>query len=356
MVSIPEPTSQFERHLALQADGIGPFVEEHIDSKERAIEQFLETIVGHRAGLRHILTQVKSVAPTTTTVLLTGETGTGKELIAQAIHELSPRHSRKIVKINCAAIPAGLLENELFGHERGAFTGAVNSYAGRFSIADRGTLFLDEIGDISLETQPKLLRVLEEREFEAVGSTRTSKVDVRVIAATNLDLKKMVAKGSFREDLFYRLHVFPICVPPLRERKEDIPLLVRHFISQLSSQMNKDVRKVSDRAMRSMIAHSWPGNVRELLNFVTRGVILAAHGTFDLHPPENLPGPETFSDAGTLDETIRRQILAACWKANWRIGGRRGAAAMLGLKRTTLFYKMKRFGIQTPEDSSARGI
>src|SRR5882762_2780306 len=240
---------------------------------ERTESSFLDTIVGRRGSLRSILNQLEAVAGTNTTVLITGETGTGKEVIARAIHELSPRRNRNLVKVNCAAMPAGLLESELFGHERGAFTGAVNSHVGRFALADRGTLFLDEIGDMPLELQPKLLRVLQEREFEAVGSTRTTKVDVRVIAATNQDLKQMVSNQEFREDLFYRLHIFPIFLPPLRERKTDIAGLVTHFVKQFSVSMNKDIRTISDRTMRSMINHSWPGNVRELQNYVAGGAI-----------------------------------------------------------------------------------
>src|SRR5712672_2067666 len=315
---------------------------------ERAETSFLETIVGRRGSLRAILSQVEAVAGTNATVLITGETGTGKEVIARAIHELSPRQNRHLVKVNCAAMPAGLLESELFGHERGAFTGAVNSHIGRFSLADRGTLFLDEIGDMPLELQSKILRVLQEREFEAIGSTRTTKVDVRVIAATNQDLQQMVSNQEFREDLFYRLHIFPLFLPPLRERKTDIPGLATHFVKQFSVSMNKDIRTISDRAMRSMINHSWPGNVRELQNYVARGVILARGTTFDLLPPDNRVTLRAEPTSEKLEDTIRGEILAACHKANWQIGGPRGAAARLGLKRTTLFYKMKRLGISPP--------
>jgi formate hydrogenlyase transcriptional activator len=246
-------------------------------------------------------------------------------------------------------MPAGLLESELFGHERGAFTGAVNSYAGRFSIADRGTLFLDEICDMPLELQPKLLRVLQEREFEPVGSSRTLKVNVRVVAATNRDLGQMVADRSFRDDLFYRLNVFPISLPPLRERREDIPRLVEYFVNQYASEMSKVIREVSDRSMQSILSHPWPGNVRELQNFVARGVILARNTTFDLCPPQIVPKTESESCADSLQDKIRREVLAACRKTNWKIGGRYGAAALLGLKRTTLFYKMKRLGIAPPD-------
>src|SRR5271166_4234906 len=238
---------------------------------ERAQDSFLETIVGRRGGLRSILSQVEAVAPTNATVLISGETGTGKEVVARAIHELSPRRNRNLVKVNCAAMPAGLLESELFGHERGAFTGAVNSHVGRFALADRGTLFLDEIGDMPLELQPKMLRVLQEREFEPVGSTRTTRVDVRVVAATNRELRKMVLDREFREDLYYRLNIFPISLPPLRERKQDIPELVRHFVRQFAASMDKSIETISEDTIQSLVRYSWPGNVRELQNYVARG-------------------------------------------------------------------------------------
>src|SRR5580693_3905015 len=229
---------------------------------ERAEDPFLETIVGRRGGLRKILSQVEAVAPTNATVLLSGETGTGKEVIARAIHELSPRRNRNLVKVNCAAMPAGLLESELFGHERGAFTGAFNSRVGRFALADRGTMFLDEIGDMSVDLQPKLLRVLQEHEFEPVGSTRTTRVDVRVIAATNRDLRQQVRDREFREDLYYRLNIFPISLPPLRERKADIPELVKYFVEQFAESMDKTIDPISEGTMQSLVRHSWPGNIR----------------------------------------------------------------------------------------------
>src|SRR5271170_1742265 len=253
---------------------------------DRLQHPFLDTIVGRRSGLRAVLSQVEAVAPTNATVLITGETGTGKEVIARAIHELSPRRSRNLVKLNCAAIPAGLLESELFGHERGAFTGALNSHVGRFALADRGTLFLDEIGDMPLELQPKLLRVLQEREFEAVGSTRTTRVDVRVVAATNQDLKQMVRDREFREDLYYRLNVFPIYLPPLRERKADIPELVEHFVQQFADSMDKTIETISEETMRALVRHAWPGNIRELQNYIARGVILSNDGIFEPGPLE----------------------------------------------------------------------
>src|SRR5580765_335227 len=317
---------------------------------ERTESSFLDTIVGRRGCLRSILSQVEAVAGTNTTVLITGETGTGKEVIARAIHELSPRRNRNLVKVNCAAMPAGLLESELFGHERGAFTGAINSHVGRFALADRGTLFLDEIGDMPLELQPKLLRVLQEREFEAVGSMRTTRVDVRVVAATNQDLKQMVRDREFREDLYYRLNAFPIYLPPLRERKADIPELVEHFVQQFAGSMDKTIETIPEETMRSLVRHPWPGNIRELQNYIARGVILSNNGIFEPGPLDRYESPEPENVNPTLEEKIRREILAACHSAKWRLGGPEGAAARLGLKRTTLFHKMKRLGIARPAD------
>ncbi len=319
---------------------------------QRTESSFQDTIVGRRGSLRSILSQVEAVAGTNTTVLITGETGTGKEVIARAIHELSPRRNRNLVKVNCAAMPAGLLESELFGHERGAFTGAINSHVGRFALADRGTLFLDEIGDMPLELQPKLLRVLQEREFEAVGSTRTTRVDVRVVAATNQDLKQMVRDREFREDLYYRLNAFPIYLPPLRERKADIPELVEYFVQQFAASMDKTIETISEETMRSLVRHCWPGNIRELQNYIARGVILSNDGVFEPAPLESCEPLEAEQEIAnpTLEEKVRREILAACQRANWKLGGPRGAAARLGLKRTTLFYKMKRLGIAAPAD------
>jgi formate hydrogenlyase transcriptional activator len=249
-------------------------------------------------------------------------------------------------------MPAGLLESELFGHERGAFTGAVNSHVGRFALADRGTLFLDEIGDMPLELQPKLLRVLQEREFEAVGSTRTTRVDVRVVAATNQDLKQMVRDREFREDLYYRLNAFPIYLPPLRERKADIPELIEYFVQQFADSMEKTIETIPENIMRSLVRYPWPGNIRELQNYIARGIILSNDGVFEPPPLENWaplePEPEVANS--TLEDKVRREILAACQRANWKLGGPRGAAARLGLKRTTLFYKMKRLGVAPPAD------
>ena len=317
---------------------------------ERGQSSFLDTIVGRRASLRYILGQVEAVASTNTTVLITGETGTGKEVIARAIHELSTRRNRNLVKVNCAAMPAGLLESELFGHERGAFTGAINSHVGRFALADRGTLFLDEIGDMPLELQPKLLRVLQEREFEAVGSTRTTRVDVRVVAATNQDLKQMVRDREFRQDLYYRLSAFPIYLPPLRERKADIPELVEYFVQQFADSMGKTIETIPQDTMRSLVRHHWPGNIRELQNYIARGVILSNDGIFEAAPLESCEPLKPEIANPTLEGKIRQEILTECQRANWKLGGPRGAAARLGLKRTTLIYKMKRLGIAPPSD------
>jgi formate hydrogenlyase transcriptional activator len=321
-------------------------------NEDRQEPPFVETIVGRRGSLRGILSLVEAVAPTNMTVLIAGETGTGKEVIARAIHEFSPRRNRSLVKINCAAIPAGLLESELFGHERGAFTGAINSRVGRFGLADRGTLFLDEVGDMPLELQPKLLRVLQEREFEAVGSTRTTRVDVRVVAATNQDLKRMAQDREFREDLYYRLNVFPIYLPPLRERQADIPELVEYFVQQFAASMDKSIELIPQETMRSLVRHDWPGNIRELQNYIARGVILSSDGIFEPAPLESYEPSEPGISNPTLEDKVRSEILTACQRSNWKLGGPRGAAARLGLKRTTLFYKMKRLGIAPPADDS----
>ena len=311
---------------------------------------FVEAIVGRRGTLRGVFAQLEAVAPTNTTVLIGGETGTGKEVIARAIHELSPRRSHNMVKVNCAAMPLGLLETELFGHERGAFTGAITSRPGRFALADRGTLFLDEIGDIPLELQPKLLRVLQEREFEPVGSTRTTRADVRVVVASNCDLRQMVRDRRFREDLYYRLNAFPIFLPPLRERKADVPTLVWHFVQQFAMSTGKIIETIPDETMQMIVRHTWPGNIRELQNYVARGVILSRDGVFDPTPPDRYAPEPLEAINGTLQDTLRREIVAACRYTNWKLGGPQGAAARLGLKRTTLFYKMKRLGITPAAD------
>ncbi len=341
----------FEEDTLRNAGGI-LFVEKpYTGRSNHGSSDFLDSIVGRTGGLRAILAQVEAVARTNATVLISGETGTGKEVIARAIHEISPRRNKNLIKVNCAAMPAGLLESELFGHERGAFTGAVATHVGRFALADRGTLFLDEIGDMPVELQPKMLRVLQEREFEAVGSTRTTKVDVRVVAATNRDLRQMVQTREFREDLYYRLNIFPISLPALRERKKDIPELVRYFVDHFANSMDKIIDTISEDTMRSLIRYSWPGNIRELQNYVARGVILASDGVFAPAPPEEC-APVAIETAATgpttLEDKIRQEILAECQRANWKLGGPRGAAARLGLKRTTLFYKMRRLGITPP--------
>jgi formate hydrogenlyase transcriptional activator len=325
-----------------------PFVFE----QKQSHPSFLETIVGRRGGLSSVLAQLKVVAPTNATVLITGETGTGKEVIARAVHELSPRRTRNLVTLNCAAVPAGLFESELFGHERGAFTGAISQKVGRLELANQGTLFLDEVGDIPIEIQPKLLRALQEREFERLGSTRATRVDVRIVAATNGDLWQMVQDREFRDDLYYRLNVFPLVLPPLRERKRDIPEFVEYFVEHFASSMGKLIDTIPDGTMRAIVSHSWPGNVRELQNYLARGVILSKGGIFSLDPPQERQAPLSENSNPTLEDTIRKEILAACQRANWNIGGPRGAAARLGLRRTTLIYKMKRLGIRRPSDAA----
>ena len=352
MMSISSTQADEYRGNAMMSTTIFSPDESVVRKRERSEPSFLDSIVGRRGGLRAILAQVEAVAPTNATILITGETGTGKEVIARAIHELSPRRNRNLVKVNCAAMPAGLLESELFGHERGAFTGAFNSRLGRFALADRGTLFLDEIGDMPLELQPKILRVLQEREFEPVGSTRTTKVDVRIVAATNRDLRQMVQDGEFREDLYYRLNIFPISLPPLRERKRDIPELVRYFVEQFATSMDKTIETIPEETMSAVLLHSWPGNIRELQNYVARGVILSNDGVFEPAELEKVEPALTEISNPTLEDKVRQEILAACQRANWKLGGPRGAAARLGLKRTTLFYKMKRLGIALPSDHS----
>jgi len=315
---------------------------------ERAQAPFVDTIVGRRGGLRAILSQLKAVAPTSVTVLITGESGTGKAVIAQALHELSPRRTKNLVKVNCATMPAGLLDSELFGHVRGAFTGAITSHTGPFTLADGGTLFLDEIADMPLELQLKMLRLLQEREFEAVGSTRTTQVDVRVLAATNRDLREMVRDREFREDLYYRLNAFPIVLPPLRERKADIPEFVHYFVQEFASSMDKTIEIIPEETMRMLVEHAWPGNIRELQNYVERGVILSSNGVFDPPPPERCEQEPPEIVNPTLEDKVRHEILAACQHGNWKLSGPRGAAVRLGLKRTTLFCMMKRLGIKRP--------
>jgi formate hydrogenlyase transcriptional activator len=318
-----------------------------------------EEIVGNSDVLRRVLAELETVAPTDSTVLVYGETGTGKELIARAIHNLSSRNSNAFVKLNCAAIPTGLLESELFGHEKGAFTGAIAQRVGRFELANRGTVFLDEVGEIPLELQPKLLRVLQEREFERLGSTRTLRTDARLIAATNRDLAAMVEDQKFRSDLYYRLNVFPVRVPALRERREDIPLLVRHFVQQFSRRMNRNIETIPSETMNNLVRYDWPGNIRELQNVIERAVIVSSGPVLkvpldDLRTrvpsAETLNGRSALEDAGNmrgvLEDAERRQILAALKQAHWVVAGPKGAAALLGMKRSTLQAHMQRLGIR----------
>jgi transcriptional regulator with GAF, ATPase, and Fis domain len=319
-------------------------------------ERRFERIIGDSAALESVLDQVEQVAPTDSTVLIEGETGTGKELIAHAIHNASQRCGRAFIKLNCAAIPLDLLESELFGHEKGAFTGAIAQKIGRFEMADKGTLFLDEVGDIPPALQPKLLRVLQEQEFERLGSGRTHKVDVRLVAATNRDLMKMVARGQFRSDLYYRLNVFPILLPALRERRDDIPALVTHFVKLFSRRMGKPVDSIPPETMAAFQWYSWPGNIRELQNLVERGVILSRDGVLPnpLHKKQtelmipSLHRTQTFHSSMTLEDSDRTLIVETLEQAGWVVGGPRGAAAKLGLKRTTLLAKMRRLGISRP--------
>ena len=310
------------------------------------VERNFEDIIGVSRSLTASLKLVETVGPTDSTVLIEGETGTGKELIARAVHNVSGRPTRPFVKINCAAIPSGLLESELFGHERGAFTGAVSQKIGRFELADGGTLFLDEVGDIPLDLQPKLLRVLQEQEFERLGSTRTQHVDVRLVAATNRDLEQMVENKQFREDLYFRLNVFPIRLSPLRERAEDIPVLVRHFVDKYARRMNKRIETIPDEVMQWLQRYTWPGNIRELQNFIERSVILSTDRLLRTPLSELRNKVEQLEAAGeTLDQAEREHILKVLEQSKWVIGGPRGAALRLGLKRTTLLSKMQRLGI-----------
>jgi len=320
----------------------------YLESEIRTEHPF-EEIIGNSSALRRALQQVEVVASTDSTVLLLGETGTGKELLARAIHDRSGRRERTFVKINCAAIPSGLLESELFGHEKGAFTGAIAQKIGRFEVANGGTLFLDEVGEIPLELQPKLLRVLQEQEFERIGSTKTIKVDVRLIAATNRDLLQMVEEHRFRDDLYYRLNVFPIHIPPLRDRPEDIPALVRYFVQRLARPMNRQVEVIPSETMETLCRYRWPGNVRELANLIERAMILSPGRTLEVPLDEikaRRPPTATEDDASTTLHSVERaHILRALEESNWVLGGPKGAAARLGMKRTTLQYRMQRLGI-----------
>jgi formate hydrogenlyase transcriptional activator len=319
----------------------------YLEDEIRSEMNFHE-IVGRCAALDKVLQQIEVVAPTDSTVLIYGETGTGKELVARAIHDLSSRAKAAFVKLNCAAIPTGLLESELFGHERGAFTGAVQQRIGRFELADRGTVFLDEIGEIALDLQPKLLRVLQEREFERLGSSRTLRTDARLIAATNRDLAAMVSEQKFRSDLFYRLNVFPLHVPSLRERREDIPMLVRHFVQQFARRMSRVVDTIPSEAMTALVQYHWPGNIRELQNVIERAVILSKGPVLKV-PIHDLQAQPATVDVGlseTLEQAERRHIVHALDSAKWVISGAKGAAAMLGLKRSTLQSRMSKLGIR----------
>ena len=325
--------------------------EKHYLEEELRLEHGFEDIIGESKALKDMLKQVEVVAPTDSTVLIQGETGTGKELIARAIHRLSGRAERTFIKLNCAAIPTGLLESELFGHERGAFTGAISQKAGRFELADKGTIFLDEVGEIPLELQSKLLRVLQEQEFERLGSTKTVRVNVRLVAATNRDLKALIEEHQFRSDLYYRLNVFPLTLPPLRERRQDIPILVRYFTQHYAVRMKKNIQTVPAQTLEVLTRYAWPGNIRELENLVERSVILT-QGT-DLQVPISELQAESrlaVTPAVTLEEAEREQILRVLRETKWVIGGPGGAAARLGLKRTTLQSKMQKLGITRPAD------
>jgi formate hydrogenlyase transcriptional activator len=346
--------------------------------EELRSELNFDQIVGESAALRHVLEMVETVAPSDSTVLLLGETGTGKELIARAIHDHSRRKDRTFVKLNCAAIPTGLFESELFGHEKGAFTGAISQKMGRLELADQGTLFLDEVGDVPLEIQPKLLRALQEREFERLGSTRTKKANVRIVAATNRDLEGMISAREFRSDLYYRLNVFPIRIPPLHEREEDIPLLVRYFAQRFAHQMEKQIETISAPTMKALVECDWPGNVRELANFIERAVLLTRGRSLEvpvtelrkvrLEKPAQTAAPRQEEIAQIVKETInaidgrksveeeharkqREEIMRALTESKGRVGGADGAATQLGINRTTLLSRMKKFGINPKQFS-----
>jgi formate hydrogenlyase transcriptional activator len=344
MSSVQSPCNRWRSGEVFVATSVN-FRSDELDT----VEQKFEQIIGSSPTLKVALAEVERVAPTDSTVLVLGETGTGKELIARAIHNLSARCGRPFVKLNCAAIPFDLLESELFGHEKGAFTGAVAQKIGRFETAETGTIFLDEIGDLPLALQPKLLRVLQEHEFERLGGGRTVQIDVRVVAATNQDLWRMVQERKFRADLYYRLNVFPITLPPLRGRAEDIPALITHFIDFYGRRIGKHIEHIPEETMSALRSYAWPGNVRELQNLIERAVILSDDGVLPNPLPSNRQETVTvISKSTTLKDVDRALILQALEDAGWMIGGPEGAAAKLGLKRTTLIYKMKRFGILRP--------
>ena len=326
---------------------------------DRDLRRF-EQIIGKSAALEAVFEQVECVAPTDSTVLIQGETGTGKELIARAIHNVSTRCGRSFVKLNCAAIPLDLLESELFGHEKGAFTGAIAQRIGRFEMADKGTLFLDEVGDIPPALQPKLLRVLQEQEFERLGSTHTRKVDVRLVAATNRDLMDMTTQGDFRLDLYYRLNVFPIRMPPLRERREDIPLLVEYFMEKYARRMGKRIGTIPTATMQKLVDWPWPGNVRELQNMIERGVILSKGFVLEIPLAEleqsKIPALNDNNGLGTLKDFERKHILHALHNSGWVIGGPAGAAARLGMNRSTLNARMRKLQIRRPKPEYLRKV
>jgi formate hydrogenlyase transcriptional activator len=326
-----------------------------VADQDRRVRRF-EQIVGNSSALRVVLDQAARVATTDTTVLILGETGTGKELVAHAIHNASRRSGQPLVKLNCAAIPFDLLESELFGHERGAFTGAIAQKIGRFESADKGTLFLDEIGDIPLALQPKLLRVLQEQEFERLGSGRTHRVDVRLVAATHQDLERKVKRGEFRSDLYYRLNVFPVTLPPLRDRREDIAPLIEHYVEVFCCRIGKSIDNIPEEFVDACKSYSWPGNIRELQNVIERAVILSDDGSLPnfLRPARTLL-PLSFPPSTTLKESERILILRALEATGWMVGGPYGAAAILGMKRTTLIARMKKHGIYRPVENNIDG-
>lgn len=334
-------------------ENVETLAEETLHSINGGAETSFSEIVGRSSSLKGVLEQAKRVASTDATVLILGETGTGKELVAKAIHKLSSRRDRAFVRANCAAIPPGLIESELFGHEKGAFTGAVGREIGRFELANRGTLFLDEVGDIPLELQPKFLHVLQEQEFERLGCPRTLHVDFRLVTATNRDLSSMVENRQFRSDLYYRLNVFPIEVPALRDRPDDIPLLARHFAQKYAQRMNKQIESIRRTDLNALASYPWPGNVRELQNVMERSVILSTNGVLQLAPikrAHNGTPHEHEYEHATLATAERNHILRALRQTKWIVGGAHGAAALLGLKRTTLVEKMRRLGISRPQD------
>jgi formate hydrogenlyase transcriptional activator len=329
-----------------------------VNSDQASYERRFEQVIGNSPALESVLDQVERVAPTDSTVLIQGETGTGKELIAHAIHNLSSRCGRPFVRLNCAAIPLDLLESELFGHEKGAFTGAIAQKIGRFELADKGTLFLDEVGDIPPALQPKLLRVLQEQEFERLGSTRTHQVDVRLVAATNRNLMEMANRGEFRSDLYYRLNVFPVMLPPLRERREDIPALVAHFVEIYGRRMSRQIDHIPPTTLSALMSYPWPGNIRELQNLIERAVILSDDGVLPNPLPAAVSLGATASPSSapvTLKDSERTLILHTLESVGWVIGGPKGAAAKLDLKRTTLIHKMQKLGISRSSHQRSYG-